>query len=326
MDSSPSPIPVISDIFEGGKRNFAKSFELSMKKANELYVTVARNVQTLKNGNAAAAFPPALVDVSDQPAPATMAEPSTARAGAAAEAEAPPGRANASALMLKTWGMGRVGDSRPWKPASASSISLSSSSSLGPSEPTSAQEEEVPSPHFDLSTVSATSVFDIGSVGSPLLGGPEICSGKSDLGDDIWNAAPAAAAASAVILPSGPENTPPLYSQRPPSPSPLVDLDDVRKFVGNAIIVWRKVRALGLRESSWENKMPWRQPRPRYLAKGLQRPPEEFSSETEKHEYYRRARRRGRYLIGPTPTWSFIVADLALLYFLIDNPAGKFLL
>ncbi|BBN14767.1 hypothetical protein MPTK1_6g14340 [Marchantia polymorpha subsp. ruderalis] len=354
MASPPSPpLPVLlCHIFEGGRRNFASSFDSSMQNANKLLVAFARNVQTLKTGHADLQSARPSSSIPSSSSSPSMAEPS---AHARAESEGAPGggpdfsasasasanvnanvNANASALMLKTWGRGRIGASRQWKPASASSISLSSSGGI--SEPASAREEEeeeeeegevMASPHFDLSTVSATSVFDIGSVGSPLLAGPEIATGKSsDSVDDD------AAAAAVVEMAYGRENaTPPLNAPRAPpapapspSPSPLVDIDDVRKFVGNAIIACRKVRALGLRESSWENKMPWRQPRPRYLAKGLQRPPEEFSSETQKHEYYRRARRRGRYLIGPTPTWSFIVADLALLYFLIDNPAGKFLL
>ncbi|KAL2620380.1 hypothetical protein R1flu_000585 [Riccia fluitans] len=308
MESSPKAVRFISDIVEGGKRNFAKRFELYSKKASQLRENVARNVRTL-TGNAAipdAAIPTA-VDASDQPPP-IMAEPSTNSNSAEV-----PGSTNAGAVMLRTRSAGGVGDQQARETSSAYSISNTSLDFLGPSA-----EEEIPSPHYDLSRVSATSVFDIGSLGTPVLGPETIEIGKVENPHSARKPDP-----SPVILSSRSENTSPLYNQQQP---PLVDLDDVRKFVGNSITVWRKVRAYGFPESSWENKTPWRHPRPSYLAKGLQRPPEKFSSEKEKHEYYRRARRRGRYLMGPIPTWSFIVADLALLYFLIDNPAGKFLL
>ncbi|KAL3681521.1 hypothetical protein R1sor_024477 [Riccia sorocarpa] len=300
MESSPKPSPLISDVIEGGKRNFARRFELSSKKLNQLRDNVARNVRTLTGK-------------SDQPSQ-IMAESS--KSSLSVEVR---GSTNSATGMLMTWSPGDAGDGQAQETSSAHSISSTSLGSLRP-----ATDEGIPSPHYDLSArIAATSTFDIGSIGTPVMDPKSSEVGKVERLESSWKPELQVQDPPSLSLSSRPENTLPPYIQQQP---PLVDLNDVRRFVGNSIIIWRKIRALGLPKTSWENKMPWRQPRTSYLAKGLKCPPEEFSSEKEKHAYYRRARQRGRYLIGPIPIWSFIVADLALLYFLIDNPAGKFLL
>ncbi|KAJ7557171.1 hypothetical protein O6H91_05G114700 [Diphasiastrum complanatum] len=103
---------------------------------------------------------------------------------------------------------------------------------------------------------------------------------------------------------------------------PLLEIEDVRLFLRKAGHVWDKIRRFGLPETSWKNKAPWHNPRPDFLAKGLEWPPESFDSEEQRREYYRKARERRPFLVGTPPTWTFMLANVGLLAFLIYNPFG----
>ncbi|CAM6106329.1 unnamed protein product [Calypogeia fissa] len=209
-------------------------------------------------------------------------------------------------------GNGQIGSQSFQDPSSSSVpspnfIPSSSSSSSSTSEEVS---EEDPDP--DLS-----SVFSIGYVGPPLLSPQET---ESFVYDDDGNKSRGVPSIGIEMAQKGEEG------EEASGPAPVLRLEDVRKAVGKALVVYKWISQFGFRESSWENKMPWRNPRPQYLAKGLQWPRQTFSSVRDRYEYHRQARRRGRYLIGPTPGWSWFAADIVFLYFLINNPAGDFLI
>lgn len=103
---------------------------------------------------------------------------------------------------------------------------------------------------------------------------------------------------------------------------PQVDMKDVQEFVRVVVEVYKRVENWGLPETSWENKMPWHSPPPKILTRGLQRPPQSFASEEERLEFNRLARKRKGFLTGCPPTWSFMIANLALIGFLVFNPLG----
>lgn len=103
---------------------------------------------------------------------------------------------------------------------------------------------------------------------------------------------------------------------------PQLDMRDVQEFVRDVMEVYKRFENWGLPRTSWENKMPWHSPPPELLARGLQRPPRSFASEEERWEFNRLARKRKRFLTGCPPTWSFMIANLALIGFLVYNPLG----
>ena len=104
---------------------------------------------------------------------------------------------------------------------------------------------------------------------------------------------------------------------------PQLDMNDVQEFVRSVVEFYRRFENWGLPETSWENKMPWHSPPPKILARGLQRPPQNFASEEERLEFNRQARKRKGFLTGCPPTWSFMVPNLALIGFLVYNPLRK---
>nr|PNR28592.1 hypothetical protein PHYPA_029184 [Physcomitrium patens] len=102
----------------------------------------------------------------------------------------------------------------------------------------------------------------------------------------------------------------------------LLDMKDVQEFVASVVQVVKRFENWGLPQTSWENKMPWHSPPPKILAKGLQRPPQSFASDQERLAFNRNARKRNKFLTGCPPTWSFMVANLLLIGFLVSNPFG----
>ncbi|KAG0583407.1 hypothetical protein KC19_3G133700 [Ceratodon purpureus] len=103
---------------------------------------------------------------------------------------------------------------------------------------------------------------------------------------------------------------------------PQLDMKDVQEFVRGAVEVYKRFENWGLPQTSWVNKMPWHSPPPKILSRSLQRPPRSFASEEERLEFNRRARKRKKFLTGRPPTWSFMLANLALIGFLVYNPLG----
>ncbi|CAM6109445.1 unnamed protein product [Calypogeia fissa] len=274
---------------------------------------VERNVQALRSGGGGQG----IMSNSQQPtSPLSPPSPSSAPSSApSAPVQAaspmitfPSSRRDILARVVSR-GNGQIGSQDP------SSSSVPSPNFI----PSSSSSEEVSEedPHPDLSSVSATSVFSIGYIGPPLLSPQET---ESFVYDDDGNKSRGVPSIGIDMARKGEEG------EGPSGLAPVLRLEDVRKAVGKALVVYRRVSQFGFRESSWENKMPWRNPRPQYLANGLQWPRQRFSSVRDRHEYHRKARRRGRYLIGPTPGWSWFAADIVLLYFLVNNPAGNFLI
>eukprot|EP00249_Psilotum_nudum_P028875 c38854_g1_i1 orf=205-690(+) len=103
-------------------------------------------------------------------------------------------------------------------------------------------------------------------------------------------------------------------------PRPFLDIGEVRGMLREVGDRFRKIQMWKLRETSWENKMPWHNPRATFLAKGLEWPPEKFDSDEDRRAFYRRARERKPFLIGVLPTWTSMIPNLVLLFVLIYNP------
>ncbi|CAM6101914.1 unnamed protein product [Calypogeia fissa] len=281
---------------------------------------VERNVQALRSGGGGQG----IMGNSQQPtSPLSPPSPSSAPSSApSAPVQAaspmisfPSSRRDILARVVSSRGNGQIG-SQSFQDPSSSSVP---SPNFIPSSSSSSSSEEVSEedPHPDLSSVNATSVFSIGYVGPPLLTPQET---ESFVYDDDGNKFRGLPSIGIDMAQKGEEG------EEASGPAPVLRLEDVRKAVGKALVVYKSISQFGFRESSWENKMPWRNPRPQYLAKGLQWPRQRFSSVRDRYEYHRKARRRGRYLIGPTPGWSWFAADIVFLYFLINNPAGDFLI
>lgn len=115
----------------------------------------------------------------------------------------------------------------------------------------------------------------------------------------------------------------------PPTSDPMgqrkIEMEDVQEYFRRTGEIIGRISRWGLPETSWKNKMPWYSPPPQFLTRGLQWPPRSFASEEEKLMFYRNARKRKRYLTGCPPTWSFMVANVALIAFLVYNPVANFL-
>lgn len=106
-----------------------------------------------------------------------------------------------------------------------------------------------------------------------------------------------------------------------PAGDPLLKIEDVHTWVTKAADIIGYIHRFGQPQSSWRNKMPYRHPPPKYLARGLVRPTGlKFETEHQRRDHYRQARKRKKFLFGTLPTWSFMVANLALLSWLVVNP------
>jgi hypothetical protein len=103
-----------------------------------------------------------------------------------------------------------------------------------------------------------------------------------------------------------------------------LEMEEVQGFIRRTGEMLHTFRRWGLPETSWRNKMPWHDPPPNFLAKGLQWPQTNFASQEEKKLMCTRARKRRRFLLGSPPTWSFMVANVAFIAVLVYNPAAKF--
>lgn len=157
-------------------------------------------------------------------------------------------------------------------------------------------------PQHDAATGS--NVFDIGTIGHPIL---EV---RNPSREEVGSST---ASYSWIIAP---------ISDVRSGTRAKLDMNDVQEFVRGALEVVKRFENWGLPETSWENKMPWHDPPPKILARGLQRPPEKFDSEEERLAFNRQARKRKKFLTGCPPTWSFMVANFALIAFLVYNPLG----
>lgn len=153
-------------------------------------------------------------------------------------------------------------------------------------------------PQHDAAT--GANVFDIGTVGHPIL---EV------------NPKPSSEVSSSYTWIVEPPDVDRTGAQG-------VEMKDVQEFVRGVVEVVKRLENWGLPETSWENKMPWHSPPPKILARGLQRPPDRFASEEERLALHRLARKKKKFLTGCPPTWSFMVANLALMAFLVYNPLG----
>eukprot|EP00245_Coleochaete_scutata_P003392 TRINITY_DN15018_c0_g1_i1.p1 TRINITY_DN15018_c0_g1~~TRINITY_DN15018_c0_g1_i1.p1 ORF type:complete len:127 (-),score=1.99 TRINITY_DN15018_c0_g1_i1:254-634(-) len=110
-------------------------------------------------------------------------------------------------------------------------------------------------------------------------------------------------------------------------PRPLLELEDVRAFIVRVKGAIGRIQRLGQPSSSWINKMPYHYPRANFLAKGLRWPNEKgFSSEQERRRFYKSSRKRQNYLMCTPPTWSFMVVNVALVWYLTFEPAAKWTL
>ncbi len=103
-----------------------------------------------------------------------------------------------------------------------------------------------------------------------------------------------------------------------------LEMEEVQEFIRRTGEMLHRFRRWGLPETSWRNKMPWHDPPPNFLAKGLEWPQTNFASQEEKRLMCTRARKRRRFLLGSPPTWSFMVANVAFIAVLVYNPAAKF--
>lgn len=160
-------------------------------------------------------------------------------------------------------------------------------------------------PQHDAAT--GAGVFDIGTVGHPIL----------------EMRTPSLAESSSEGSQASPSYTWILQPPKSSTPSrPVLDMNDVQEFVRGVVEVVKRFENWGMPQTSWENKMPWHSPPPKILSRGLQRPPERFASEEEKLAFNRLARKKRPFLTGCPPTWSFMVANFALLAFLVNNPFG----
>lgn len=114
---------------------------------------------------------------------------------------------------------------------------------------------------------------------------------------------------------------PPNFNVQKGSRTPLLDFADVRRFLVTVRIVAGPFFRLGLPESSWRNKTPYHNPRAKFLARGLRWPElQNFDSETERHLIQSKSRKRQKFLFGTPPTWSFMIANFALIGYLVINP------
>ena len=154
---------------------------------------------------------------------------------------------------------------------------------------------------------SGARVFDIGTVGHPIL----------EIDDQKWNAS----ANSETQKPATKYSwfvDPPAWN----GSAGQSEMEAVKEFIKSTGEVLAYIQRWGLPETSWENKMPWHVPPPKILARGLQRPPQHFASEEDRLMFNRNARKRKPFLTGHIPTWYFMVANFALLAFLVSNPFG----
>lgn len=168
-------------------------------------------------------------------------------------------------------------------------------------------------PQHDAAT--GARVFDIGTVGHPILEVSEpqrTASSSSEVRPSSAGQEQASTSYTWILEPPDSETS-----------RAQLDMKDVQEFVRGVVEVVRRIENWGLPESSWENKMPWHSPPPKIFARGLQRPPESFSSEEERLAFNRLARKQKKFLTGCPPTWSFMVANFALLGFLVYNPLGR---
>lgn len=112
----------------------------------------------------------------------------------------------------------------------------------------------------------------------------------------------------------------PVY-QHPEGPYPILHIEDVQDTV-DCILHFTGFRRHPT--TSWLNKMPWRIPRAPRLAKGLECPPKVFDSEEARQAYYRKVRKRKRFLLGAPPLWTVTALNLAFIQLLMYNPLQKF--
>lgn len=166
-------------------------------------------------------------------------------------------------------------------------------------------------PQHDAAT--GAGVFDIGTVGHPILEvGSQSSSPQSSSSQPSSEVSPPSTSYTWILKPPDSRTT----------NRAQLEMKDVQEFVSRVVEVVKRFENWGLPETSWENKMPWHSPPPTILARGLQRPPERFDSEEERLAFNRLARKRKPFLTGCPPTWSFMVANFALLGFLVYNPLG----
>lgn len=172
-------------------------------------------------------------------------------------------------------------------------------------------------PQHDAAT--GAGVFDIGTAGHPILDVGEPRKTLSSTGFDQPDLRPSSAGFEQ------PASTTYNWILDPPDTvsKGQLDMKDVQDFVRGVVEVVKRFENWGLPQTSWENKMPWRSPPPKILARGLQRPSDlRFDSEEERLAFNRRARKQKKFLTGCPPTWSFMVANFALIGFLVYNPLG----
>ncbi|MCO5604524.1 hypothetical protein L7F22_058691 [Adiantum nelumboides] len=103
--------------------------------------------------------------------------------------------------------------------------------------------------------------------------------------------------------------------------APLLNLDDVRYAID---IFLHKTWLRRHPTTSLANRLPWYEPRAPFLARGLEWPPDRFESEEAQKAFYRKARKRKRFLLGSPPLWTVTAFNLAFLQVIMYNPFGRF--
>eukprot|EP00897_Mesotaenium_endlicherianum_P004673 jgi/Mesen1/4233/ME000022S03526 len=105
------------------------------------------------------------------------------------------------------------------------------------------------------------------------------------------------------------------------SPKPLLQLERVQACVRAVVNFLGGKRRAEHEEARLRSKLPYSDPPPERLARGLVRLSDlEFRSEEERRAYVKQLRKRHKKPPGPLPMWTFMVPNVGLVWFLIVNP------